>query len=63
MQMFINQSNEKLNKIAFELLDTNADGYISEVDLFVTLTMGKIFLDVLLINNKINDIILCFIIK
>ena len=39
--MFMNQSTEKLNKIAFELLDTNSDGFISEVDLFVNLTLGK----------------------
>jgi Ca2+-binding EF-hand superfamily protein len=39
MQQFINQTEDKLNRIAFELLDYNSDGEISEVDLFVGLTL------------------------
>lgn len=39
MVQFINQGADNLNRIAFELLDYNSDGEISEVDLFVGLTL------------------------
>lgn len=41
LQLFMNQPVDKLNQIAFELLDSNCDGYISEVDLFISLTLGN----------------------
>jgi Ca2+-binding EF-hand superfamily protein len=37
MELFLFQQNEKLMKIAFESLDYNNDGYISEIDLFLTM--------------------------
>lgn len=39
MQTFINQSVKELNRVGFELLDSNKDGLISEIDLFVALTL------------------------
>ena len=39
MQTFVNQSVKELNRVGFELLDSNKDGLISEIDLFVALTL------------------------
>lgn len=40
MSNFANSSTTRLNKLAFKCLDVNIDGYISEVDLSETLSIG-----------------------
>ena len=41
MTVLVNQPVDKLNSIAFEMLDYNSDGFISEIDLFVLFSLGN----------------------